>query len=174
MKTTHRILLTTVLAAAPVFAVRAAEQPANNSRVQVAFFEPEKFTDLRETPMDSDKDREALLAQVRTFVAERAQRYVADGQKLEVTFSDIDMAGDFEPWRGAKWGDVRIVKTIYPPRIKLSYRLTDANGTLLKEGQRQLFDPAFDQKLTNLTFPDDPLRHEKTLLDNWLSREFAR
>ena len=41
---------------------------------------------------------------------------VPEGDKLTITFTDIDLAGDFEPWRGPQWDEVRIVKAIYPPR----------------------------------------------------------
>jgi len=83
------------------------------------------------------------------------------------------MAGDFEPWRGPRWDDVRVVKEIYPPRIQLTFRLTDAAGNVLKEGKRDLKDLAFLMKI-NMSFRDDPVRHENALLDDWLRDEFPR
>ena len=96
-----------------------------------------------------------------------------EGHLLSVTFTDIDMAGDFEPWRGPRFDDIRIVKDIYPPRINLSFRLTDAEGNVVKEGTRELRDLAFMMKIT-MAFRDDPVRHEKALLDDWLRSEFPR
>ena len=51
--------------------------------------------------------------------------------------------------------------------------LTEADGAVVKEGKRDLRDMAFMMKLT-MGFRDDPLRHEKALLDDWLSAEFHR
>jgi len=83
------------------------------------------------------------------------------------------MAGDFEPWRGAQFQDVRVVKEIYPPRINLSYKLTDASGAVVKEGEESLRDTSF--MLTTTPIPNnDSLRYEKALLDNWLRREFPK
>jgi hypothetical protein len=38
-------------------------------------------------------------------------------------------------------------------------------------GKRELRDLAFLMKIT-MGFRDDPLRHEKALLDDWLAEEF--
>jgi len=63
-----------------------------------------------------------------------------------------------------------VIKNIYPPRIDLTFTQTDANGAVVKEGERQLRDPAFMQRgILNST---DPLRFEKRMLDDWLRKEF--
>ncbi len=140
------------------------------SRVEVAFDHPEKFKDVRESSMQSDKDRDHLLGQIQSYVEEQAQRLVAPDQKLTITFTEIDMAGDFEPWRGPQWSDIRVVKDIYPPRIDLSYKLTDASGAVLREGTAQLRDLMFTSRMT--MDRNDPLRIEKDLLRDWLRSEF--
>ena len=166
-----RLLLLSALGLVIVGAVRALEPVKGPSRVEVVFFEPEKFTDVKDSYMGSDKGRDSTLDLLKEYLATRGVRGLFPGQKLAITFSDIDLAGDFEPWRGGQWGDVRIVKDIYPPRLVLSFRLTDADGSIVKEGKRDLRDLAFMMKLT-MGFRDDPLRHEKALLDDWLSADF--
>ena len=52
-------------------------------------------------------------------VVKRANEVLPAGQTLTVTFTDIDLAGDFEPWRGGQAMDIRIVKDVYPPRMDL-------------------------------------------------------
>ncbi|MEN9631918.1 MAG: hypothetical protein RL077_322 [Verrucomicrobiota bacterium] len=139
---------------------------------EVKFFEPEKFTDVRDSSM-GDASRTSYLEQIRDHVLEQAKYYVPDGHTLAVTFNDIDMAGDFEPWHGPRWEDIRVVKDIYPPRIRLVFRLTDAAGNVVKAGERNLRDLAFMMKIS-MTFRDDATRHEKALLDDWLRSEFPR
>jgi len=142
------------------------------ARAEVLFFEPQKFTDVKDSSM-GDSERTTYLEQIRDHLLEQAKYYVPEGHKLAVTFTDIDMAGDFEPWRGPRWDDVRIVKDIYPPRMTLTFRLTDAEGNVVKEGKRDLKDLAFMMKIT-MSFRDDSVRHEKALLDDWLRAEFPR
>ena len=172
MKTSRFISLSVIglgLLAGVAWGAADTRAPA---RAEVQFFEPQKFTDVRDSYM-GDFDRTTYLDQIRDHLIEQAKYYVPEGQKLAVTFTDIDMAGDFEPWRGPRWDEVRIVKDIYPPRMVFTFRLTDAAGTVVKEGKRDLRDLAFMMKIT-MAFRDDPVRHEKALLDDWLRSEFPR
>lgn len=171
MKTTSRLLLLSALALLGSGAARALDPVKGPSVVDVTFFEREKFTDVRDAYMGTDKGRDGTLDTLKEHLMKRGLRGLLPGQKLAITITDVDLAGDYEPWRGPQWSDVRVVKDMYPPRIKLSFRLTDADGTVLKEGTRDLFDMGFLMKMT-MAFRDDPLRHEKELLDDWLSDEF--
>ncbi|MBI5766832.1 MAG: DUF3016 domain-containing protein [Verrucomicrobia bacterium] len=169
MKTTRILLL---LAVALAGAWRLAAFDKNGPRVEVNYLEPEKFTDVRDSyPEGTDAGREATLAELRKYLVGRADKLVPAGQKLRITITDVDLAGDFEPWLGPRWADVRIVKDLYPPAISLAFQLVDERGQVLKSGKRELRDLAFLMKLT-MGFRDDPLRHEKALLDDWLSLEF--
>lgn len=142
------------------------------ARAEVNFFEPKKFTDVKDTS-NGDYERTTYLDQIRDHLLEQAKYFVPEGHLLSVTFTDIDMAGDFEPWRGPRFDDIRIVKDIYPPRLVFSFRLTDAEGNVVKEGKRDLRDLAFLMKIT-MAFRDDSVRHEKAMLDDWLRAEFPR
>lgn len=123
--------------------------------------------------MQSERARDDYLRLLKEHLQERVPQQIPEGTKLTITISDVDMAGDFEPWRGVQFHDVRIVKEIYPPRINLSYKLTDASGAVIKEGEEQLRDTSF--MLTTTPIPsNDSLRYEKALLDNWLRREFTK
>ncbi len=170
---TKPFVLFAALAIVGVGTVLALDPVKGPSRVEVVFFEPEKFTDVRDAYMGSDKGRDSTLELLKDYLTMSGVRGLLPGQKLAITFTDVDLAGDFEPWRGGQWGDVRIVKDIYPPRISLAFRLTDAAGAVVNEGKRDLRDMAFMMKLT-MGFRDDPLRHEKALLDDWLSAELHR
>ena len=171
MKTSPLFLLAS-FGLASASALPAAAEMRTIARANVEFFEPQKFTDVCDSYM-GDSDRTTYLEQIRDHVLEQARYYVPEGQMLSVTFTDIDMAGDFAPWHGPRWSDVRIVKDIYPPRINLAFRLTDAEGRVVKEGKRELRDLAFMMKIS-MAFRDDSVRHEKALLDDWLRSEFPR
>lgn len=142
-----------------------------DARAEVVFVQPEKFTDVGDSYSPTDRQREVLLGQIKRHIEERAAPHVATGHRLAISITDVDMAGGFEPWRGPRVGNIRIVRNSYPTRIVLSYRLTGADGKLIGEGNRVLSDLAY---LHNIEYRDDLLRYEKKLLDDWLEREFAR
>jgi hypothetical protein len=149
----------------------ASAQDAAAPRVEVNFIEPEKFTDLRDSFGQTGRVNEFYLRELRTHVERVAARRLPEGHRLIVAITDVDMAGDFEPWRSPQFHDVRIVKDIYPPRINLNFQVLDANGAVVSEGQRELRDLAFNMRTPSLP-TNDPMRHEKALLDDWLRREF--
>jgi hypothetical protein len=161
-------LLLGLSAAGALFA--AESKPA--SRVTVVFSHPEKFTDLRDNASDSDNERgrARYLPPIEEYLEQQGESRLAPGQKLTITFTDIDLAGDFEPWRGPQFNDVRIIKEIYIPRLTFSFKLTDANGQVIKEGERKLQDMSFQMRIDG--FRDDPLRYEKGMLGDWLRDEF--
>ena len=154
------------LAAGTLFA--ADQKP---DRVEVTFVNPDKFTDAADAQRGSDWGREANLDILKRYIVERAGRYVAEGQKLSVSITDVDLAGEIEPWRSSSLRDARIMKDIYPPRIDLSYKLTDANGAVIKEGSRHLTDMSYMMNV----YPDrsDPRVYDKGLLDDWIRRDIA-
>lgn len=148
---------------------KSAQKPAGDraSSVEVNFKDPEKFTDLREEfggPTDSAIENYTYA--FRTFIQDNAGYYLKDGQKLSVTFTDIDLAGDFEPWHGPQMDDVRIVKEIYPPRMSFDFKVTDASGKVIKEGHRDLRDLTFTMNVS--IDRNDPLHYEKSMLRDWM------
>jgi hypothetical protein len=139
-------------------------------RVEVAFVHPEKFTDAGRY-WGSDASRQHNLTELARHIERRAARLLPQDRRLAVSITEVDLAGGFEPWR-RNLGDVRIVRDVYPPRIDLSFRLTAADGSVLKQGERRLRDLAFQTGAT--VYRDDPLRYEKALIDGWLERELRQ
>jgi len=160
-----------LLALALISAGSAAAFERTGPRVVVTYFEPGHFTDVRDSyPEGTERGRDATLAELKSYLVRRAAPYVPTGQKLTITITDVDLAGDFEPWLGPQWSDVRVVKDLYPPCIELTFQLKDAEDNIVSSGKRTLRDLGFMMKLSINT--NDPLRHEKALLDDWLSTEF--
>jgi|EndMetStandDraft_4_1072995.scaffolds.fasta_scaffold790040_1 hypothetical protein len=168
---TPRILLVLALATAGVGLVQAADKKAKEpSPVDVTFVDRDKFTDARDGYMGTDRGRDDVLERLKDHLTEKGAKVLQAGQKLAISITEVDLAGEFEPWRGSQWSDVRIVKEIYPPRINLTYKLTAADGSVVKEGKRELRDTAFMMKITG-GFRDDSLRYEKEMLDDWLRED---
>lgn len=138
---------------------------ADQSRATVTFQNPEKFTDVKDSMAGSDKGRDHYLDIIRRLVEDEAKSLLPAGQKLAITFTDIDMAGDYLPSMPSGH-DVRVIKDIYAPRMKFSYVVTDATGAVVKQGQENLTDLAFMQ--TPGINRSDELFYEKALLRGWL------
>ena len=136
--------------------------------VQVRYVDSENFADVGNHRFSDERVRAAYLDQLRGHLVKRAAALLTPGEQLSVSITEVDMAGEFEPWR-PPLGDARIVKDIYPPRIDLAFRLASGDGKVVKEGARELRDPAFLAG-ANL-YPGDPLRYEKALVDRWLEQE---
>lgn len=166
----HSILLSLAAASWPRCRPPRPRPPRPPARSKSSLAKaPDKYVNVRDGFSASEKGQAANLDSLKQYLEERGNQLVPDGQKLTVTLTEVDLAGDFEPWRDPAMNDVRIVKDIYPPRIDLEFKLTGADGKVLKEGKRELRDLAFMMKLSIQR--DDPFRHEKQLLNDWLTRE---
>ena len=162
--------LTVLFGMAAALALHGAT-PASD-RVEVNFSDPEKFTDAADGPRGSDRGREGNLDTLKQHLIERASRALPEGQRLAVTITDVDLAGEVEPWRTGAAQDIRLIKDIYSPRISLDYRVTDASGAVVKEGSARLSDLSFNMKLH--ANRSDPRVYEKDLIDDWVRAELGK
>jgi hypothetical protein len=172
MKTNH-LWLSALAGLAAISTVLAVDSTAKTGqRTEVTFSHPEKYADVRDAYTGSDMGRDGILSQLENYLVERSKAYVPEGLKLLISVTDVDLAGDFEPWRGGQAMDIRVVKDIYPPKFDLEFKLVGADLKIVKEGKRQLRDLAFMSKLS--ISQNDMLHYEKALLDDWLQNEFSR
>lgn len=145
---------------------------ANTSRVQVSWAPEQQLSEVKDNPMHRGwlrpKDWEKTLGD---YIAQRAENLLPPDQHLQLTIDDIKLAGSFEPWRGPDAQDIRFLKDIYPPSMNLHYRLTAADGSVIREGTSRLRDLAYLQHTVPTS--TDQLRYDKRMLDDWLRREFA-
>lgn len=144
-----------------------------DSRIEVTWTNPADFSEAGRDP-DFGKGRhdpKEWLTELAKSLKRRADSVLPPGETLKVTFTDIQRAGAYEPWRGPQWNDVRVIKDIYAPEIHLTFTLRDADGKVIREGQRTLRDPAFLSRGTLSS--TDPLRFEKRMLDDWVRKEFG-
>ena len=146
--------------------------PALAAEVSLQYEEPEKFSDLG----DNRRFDESTFARFKDAMDDAfgdvADRYLDDGASLEVTFLDVDLAGETEPWMAPPMHELRVVRDIYPPRLKFHFIVRDASGEKMKEGTAQLSDNAF---LWNIGTPTTSafsrtFVYESDLIDTWARR----
>ncbi len=159
-----RLLCLACLALTSVIA-RAAAPPDS---VNVRYKDPQHFTEAKRSVGVHLVKADAYLKPLKAYIGQRAARILAPGQRLDIEVTDVARAGQYEPWRGPNFNDVRIIKDTYPPRIDLNFTLYGADGKVLRQGQRKLRNAAF---LSNGSHIDqDSLRYEKSLIDLWLRK----
>lgn len=166
MKTRHLLLSAglALLAASSVSAAPKENQKPDN--VIVTFKDPDNFTDAAESG-GTDFTSQGILDELATSLQESATRLLPEGQKLTVTVTDVDLSGDTR----LNPNHIRVATETQPPRIELTFQLTDASGKVLKEGTRRLTNQDYLRELKVPPFTTDPLYHEKALLREWAKKE---
>lgn len=139
------------------------------SRVSVSFVEPEKFTDSRRGKLAPTSA--GVLRELENFLIETGGRYLPATTKLSIRVTDIDLAGDFELFRGPQADQVRINNGLYPPRILLEFEVIDGTAAVVRSGKRDLTD--INYQVRNVYPREDYLRYEKDILRDWLRAELG-
>lgn len=149
----------------------AARELEHAGKVHVQWGDPGKFTEISHSGNRWEAARGNWVYELADHLANQASERLADGQQLQVTFTDIDLAGDYEPWRGPRASDIRVLRDIYPPRIDLRYQLLGSNGQIIANGEQELRDLGYLNSSGSLRYRStDSLRHEKRMLDRWLQQ----
>lgn len=140
--------------------------PAAVSDITVIFKDADKYTDASDSRNGATS--QYYLDEISKTLETAAAQQLTVGQKLSVTFIDIDLAGDIMP---GQLSDIRIIKPIYMPRMTLTFKLTNAQGAAITEGERTLSDMNFQQNIP-ISLQSEPLSYDMALIKNWVQKEF--
>ncbi|SDR19253.1 Protein of unknown function [Pseudoxanthomonas sp. CF385] len=144
--------------------------PTEGGAVSVQWTDPGQFSEIKFSGNRWESKRGTWVTDLAEYLRDEAGQRLARGQTLDVTITDIDRAGRYEPAVRPGMEDIRIVKDIYPPRMTLNFVVKGADGQVVAEGERKLVDHGFLMG-SNLN-STDTLRYEKRMIDDWLRREF--
>ncbi|SEM08207.1 Protein of unknown function [Pseudoxanthomonas sp. GM95] len=180
MQRTHLALIAVLaLASAPALAaVRNVTDPnlpralPSDGPVSVSWTDPAQFSDIRNSTNRWEAQRGNWVYDLAAYMRKEATKDLQPGQTLDVRFTDMDRAGEYEPWHGPSADHIRIMKDIYPPRMTFDYTLRDADGRVVDEGQRKLTDMSY--LMGARPMDSDPLRFEKRMIDDWTHRELNK
>lgn len=140
---------------------------ASAADVEVTWTNPEKFRDI-----DAGEEHRKHF-KARTFKS--LEKHFAalaaslpEQQKLVINVTNLDLAGDVN-YSGTR--RIRIVKSIYFPRIDFSYQLLSANDNVITSNELSLKDMGFLSG-SHLRHSNDFLSYEKSMLDDWFRKTF--
>jgi hypothetical protein len=142
----------------------------NAATIKLTSVEAKELSDIRLSHASEEASLEAVLNELTEDLTRVAKRYLAEDQTLEIHFTNIDLAGEFEPWRSGSQQDVRIVKSIYIPRLEFTYKLTGADGAVVAEGKERLSDMSFQDRLSTTSERSDPTYYEREMLEDWMRK----
>jgi hypothetical protein len=154
-------------------ALAASSSAASKATANVSYLEPENFTDFKLSQIGGDSEQQSLESELTKHVERLTATYLPAGTHLNLRFRDIDMAGDFEPFRSGPWNDVRILRSIYPPRMSIEYSVTKDDGTVVASGERKLSDLTYQWNIRATPLSLSNTEIEADLLGNFI-RDLSR
>ncbi len=152
----------------------AITQKSSAAETRVTFEDSAQFTDVKSGPINTEKGENRILASIEKAFQKEADHVLPSGYSLAVTVDDVDLAGDQEPVPPS-FGEYRILKDIYPPRIAFRYTVLDANEREVASGSAALLDMNYLNKaMTPASRYSDPAAHVNDLIANWSRGELRR
>ena len=142
---------------------------AASATVEIKFITPEEFSDVRDSGFGRSETLAGIEAHLQTLAASQFGA-TASGKDLLIEVTDIDRAGELEPW-GRDMREIRVLRAVGRPAISLRYVVSEG-GREVQRGEAKLSDLSYLDRLNR--YPSgDPIRFEKRMLDDWFSKEFA-
>ncbi|QJR80327.1 DUF3016 domain-containing protein [Alteromonas pelagimontana] len=146
------------------------------AEVDVTWQDPDSYTDVRGSNESNSKFKKRTFKELESYFTEMAEA-LPDGQKLAITVTNLDLAGQVWPSSfigfGASAGsEIRLIKRVDIPRISFNYTLTDADGQEVKSAEVKLKDMGFMDGTVRF-MQHDNLAYEKQMLKDWFREEMA-
>ena len=139
------------------------------AEVEVTWTDPDKYTDIHAGEDNRASFRSRTFANFDKHFAKLAKK-LPDGLTLKVDVSNVDLAGSTFH---AGISRIRVIKDTYPPRMKFSYQLLNADKKVELSGEADLKNMSF-MTGTQLRYRNQALGYEKELLDKWFAETFKQ
>ncbi len=110
------------------------------SEVALKLVDGKSFSDYQLTGDSRKKSLKRLEKDFVKLFENASDAYVAEGQKLEIDVTNIDLPGQMRYFYGPNNDDMRVVESNTPFRLHFTYRLKNSEGKLIKEGEAKIRD----------------------------------
>ncbi len=166
------LLLASVLSCSAVWAAQEAkvDPVTEDGVVKIVWQNPKDFRDIESSGDIQSRYEQHLFETLTANMNKAAANILKPNQKLEITVTDVDLAGDMRPTFGATANDLRVVKDLYPPRMTFSYQVFE-NDKVIVAGEEKLTDMGFMTNFKSLS--DKPFMYETQMLNDWLKKTLA-
>ena len=120
------------------------------------------------TPWEEQGNLQSLARHLESL----GQRYLPAQQTLKIEVLDVDLAGEMRVGKRPSMRELRVAKGRADwPRITVRYTL-ESNGKVLRSAEETIADMDYTHHLSS-SRGDEPLHHEKHMLDEWFRTRFA-
>ena len=168
---TMKLAIACMLAAAQYIpsSVAAQEQEAI---VTIDFGNPSGFTDIEIGGFSGEKEHAIIFDLIRSEFEKSARSYLPNGYTLEIRVQDIDLAGYHEPFY-PRYDDIRIMRSVYPPRFKFNYTVLDDDQIIVEQGSPTLTDLNYLWKITLPSQRNDTAFFVRSLVKDWARHDLG-
>lgn len=149
----------------------ATDADRRDLRIKVDFRNPEAYTDCKDDFVPSKEEQVRILGDLQRELRKHATLYLKEGERLEVVFNDIDLAGDIEPIQNG--AGKRVLRDVTPPRMDIEFKIIGPDGAVKAEGKRMLKKLAYLSTM-NLNRTEERYYHDKKLIREWVEKEIGR
>jgi hypothetical protein len=134
---------------------------------EVTWTNSDKYRDVHAGDGNRAKFKARTFAKFEKHFSMLAEK-LPEGQTLFIDVQDVDLAGDVHQ----NMQRIRVIKDIFFPRIKFSYKVVDSNKKAITSGDVNLKDMSF-MTGSKLRYNQDSLGYEKRMLDEWFTKTFS-
>lgn len=142
-------------------------------RVEVIWVNPSDYSDIRPSNQSRRRFKERTFQDLESHLEKLARR-LPEGQRLKLSVTNLDLAGQVWPAHMAGLGfgsDVRLIERVDIPRMNFNYELLDSTGNVIKAGEEKLKDMAFQERAA-ARYRNETLYYEKTMIKDWFVDNF--
>lgn len=143
--------------------------PVYAGEAKVTWQEPEKFTDIRPGNETREGFQDRVFKEFALMFSDLAKK-LPDGYQLDITVTDLDLAGEVNAAHAMRARDIRIIKELYWPRITFSYTLKDASNVLVASGKEELKDMNFMSRV-GIQTGNSSFNYEETMIRDWFNKQ---
>ncbi|SHH96866.1 DUF3016 domain-containing protein [Ferrimonas marina] len=161
--------LAAALVSGNALAEEAPEWPTQDGAVTVIWQQPDDYTDVRTGTGIQSRYQNHVFATLGKHLQKQIEPMLTEGQTITFTVTDLDLAGDVRPSMGRTTSDIRIIKSVYPPRIAFNYEVKDPAGQVVTQGEENIRDMGFDSRPPS-RYRNESLRYELRMLDDWVRK----
>ncbi|KLU99147.1 DUF3016 domain-containing protein [Photobacterium aphoticum] len=133
--------------------------------VQVTWEDPQNYRDIQAATGSQSKFEASTFKYLTQSFSKNVKRYLPDGQTLQVTVTNLDLAGEVNIPR-----DVRVLDHNTPPRITFTYVVKDGDN-VVTQGDADLSSLGYQGKVIGLA-RDRPYPYENQMIKEWAKKTF--
>ena len=157
-------ILRTVLSTATLLCAAAVPPAQAAGSVEVQWLDPAQYSDAGRSSVERERVTRILGEHL-----QKLGRLLPDGQLLKLQVTELDLAGEIEPFG---WHNLRVLRGRADwPRMSLRYTLS-ADSRTLKTGDARLQDMGYPFNSALSTQQGD-LGYEKRMVEQWFKAEFS-